>query len=72
MTSSHQRRPIGLGVYSWFVFNNHQGVTGILPPGGGWVLFAGFSMPGEAVEVQKRIRLQLQLAASGSIPLYKK
>jgi len=30
-------------------------LTGILPPGGGSVRVAGFSMPGEAVEAKKRI-----------------
>ena len=46
-------------------------LTGILPPGGGSVRVAGFSMPGEVAEAKKRIGLQLQRAASGSVLLYK-
>lgn len=46
-------------------------LTGILSPGGGSVRVAGFSMPGEAVEAKKRIGLQLQRAAAGSVLLYK-
>lgn len=38
-------------------------LTGILPPGGGSVRVAGFSMPGEAVEAKKRIGYVPEAAA---------
>ena len=38
-------------------------LTGILPPGGGLVRVAGFSMPGEAVEAKKRIGYVPEAAA---------